>query len=189
MSVAPQLDRLEHSILELRVEFERFFNGDRPTPPEGVRTRIQTVFRRLRSGNQIRDPADHYRLSQLEARFNSYSELYNRRVREREEGDRRARFTATPAFDPAAGVVVEEWGFEPGAAEALYRGLAAGHGAPGFDLETFRGYLDRQLETIRTKTGCSRVQFRLAAEGGKTKLKAKPLPGSGTAPESRGDIQ
>ena len=39
----------------------------------------------------------------------------------------------------------------------------------------FRGYLAQQIESIRLKTGCDAVQFRIATEDGKLKLKAKPV--------------
>jgi hypothetical protein len=61
------------------------------------------------------------------------------------------------------------------AVEALYQGLARGGGGPRFDLESFRAYLDQQVGAMREKTGCSRVRFRLEPDGGKLKLKAKPL--------------
>lgn len=178
MSVERQIDRLERQIRELKVEFERFFAGDLTVPPEPLRGEIQAGLRRLRESRTLRAAADHFRLSQLEARFASFSELFNRRLREREEGSRRRRpVPGLPLHDPASGVVLGE-SIEPGAAEALYRGLVDGSSrSPAFDFPTFCDYLERQLAAIRAKTGCERVQFRLAAEGGETKLKAKPLPG------------
>ena len=46
---------------------------------------------------------------------------------------------------------------------------------PKMDLERFGAYLERQAESIRSKTGCREIQFRLAVEDGKMKLKAKPI--------------
>ena len=46
------------------------------------------------------------------------------------------------------------------------------------DLGSFRAYLGKQVDAIRQKTGCSDVQFRLALEDGKLKLKARPLAAS-----------
>jgi hypothetical protein len=65
---------------------------------------------------------------------------------------------------------------EPDAVAALYGALSRQKsGAPAMELDAFRGYLARQIESIRIKTGCEAVQFRLAAEEGKLKLKAKPV--------------
>jgi hypothetical protein len=45
------------------------------------------------------------------------------------------------------------------------------------DYQSFCRYLERQAEAIRARTGCSGVRFRLASEGGRIKLKAKPIAG------------
>lgn len=82
---------------------------------------------------------------------------------------------SAPKLDPMAGVVITDR-LEPDAVDALYRALSREQGgAATMELETFRGYIARQIETIRVKTGCEAVQFRLAAEHGKLKLKAKPV--------------
>ena len=43
-------------------------------------------------------------------------------------------------------------------------------------IDSFQTYLRRQTEAIRQKTGCDEVQFRVAEEDGKLKLKARPVP-------------
>ena len=61
--------------------------------------------------------------------------------------------------------------------EALFDGLyRQAKRPPTADLETFHAYIAQQLAAIRQKTGCTEVQFRIATEDGKLKLKAKPLP-------------
>ena len=170
------LDRLARDVKQLQVDFERFFSGALPFLPEELRGSIQAQLRHLRGAN-LTAAADNFRLGDLEARFNTYNELFNRRLREREEGRRAAR-PAPPAaerrFDPRQGIVVAG-AVEPEAAAALYQGLATGGEAPRFDLGTFQSYLDRQVAAIRGKTGCAEVQFRLAEEDGKLKLKARPI--------------
>lgn len=177
------LDQLGQDIRRLQVDFERFFNGGLPLPPEELRTRIQTQIRTLRN-IKITSSVDSFRLGDLEARFNSYNELFNRRVRDREEGRHRpARFAAAEEksrYDPAAGIVVGER-MDPQAVEALYQGLAGRGEGPKFDLDSFQTYLARQVAALREKTGCSEVQFRLADEDGKLKLKARPVAGKSSS--------
>lgn len=172
-AVRDALNKLEHGIRELRVEFERFFNGALPVPPVELKERLQTALRRLRD-RPIHNLADRFRLQQLEARFNTYSELQNRRLRTREEGRAAVAVPAAgPRFDLALGVVLDP--SLPGdAVEALFAGLARGDGAR-FDLDSFRSYLTQQLAAIRAKTGCEEVRFRLVEEDGQTRLKAKPI--------------
>ncbi len=185
-SAAHQLDQLADAIEKFKVDFERFLAGATLIPPEEQRMKLVRDLRELR-GLNLRASADQFRLAALEARFNSYSELFNRRLRDREEGrgvrHPRPVRPAHPADDPhrqldaATGVVVTDR-LEPDAVDALYQSLArrsGSGGSPAMELTTFRGYLSQQIESIRQKTGCGAVQFRIATEDGKIKLKAKPV--------------
>lgn len=173
------LDQLGRDIQQLRVDFERFFNGALPFPPEELRGRVQAQIRQLRGMSNLATAVDSFRLSDMEARFNSYNELFNRRVRDAEEGRSSAARQAPPppsrGYDPAQGIVFGDR-VDPEAAEALYQGLVSAPGdTPRFDLDSFQTYLARQVTAIREKTGCTEVQFRLATEDGKIKLKARPV--------------
>jgi len=169
------LDQLGRDIRQLQVDFERFFNGALPFPPEELRTRVQNQLRQLRNLN-LTAAVDSFRMADLEARYNTYNELWNRRVRDQEEGRHGAVRPAgpqAPRYDVERGILVDG-PVAPEAAEALYQGLARSE-APKFDLDSFRVYLERQAAAIRTRTGCGQVQFRLADEDGKLKLKARPV--------------
>ncbi len=176
-SFGDTLDHLHRDLQQLRVDFERFFNGSLPFPPDELRGRVQAQLRSLRGVN-LTTAVDSFRLGDMEARFNSYNELFNRRLRDLEEGRHAVVRHAAPAarrHDPFSGILFGER-IDPEAAEALYRGLAAVPGdSPRFDLDSFQTYLARQVAAIRDKTGCSEVQFRLASEDGKLKLKARPV--------------
>lgn len=182
---APNLDsrlaQLAEGIEQFRVDTERFFNGGLSLPPEELRSRLQAMLRELRSMT-LRAAADQYRLGTLEARFNSFSELFGRRLREREEGrgapvPRAAAAPAKPAYDAREGIELRAagTGAEAAAVEALWSGLAAAGGGRRLELETFRGYVAKQLDEIRAKTGAAAVQFRVVEEDGRLKLKAKPI--------------
>lgn len=179
-ALSETLDQLGQDIRKLQVDFERFFNGGLHLPPEELRTRIQNQIRALRNLT-LTTSVDNFRLGDLEARFNSYNELFNRRVRDREEGRHLAARPAVaerPRYDPEAGIVFGAK-VDPEAVEALYQGLAGRGEGPKFDLDSFQTYLARQAAALREKTGCNEVQFRLANEDGKLKLKARPVPAKG----------
>jgi len=213
-TVSESIDHLAGEIRQLRVDFERFFSGALLIPPDELRRRVQARLRQLRSLNSM-SAVDRFRLGDLEARHNSYDELFTRRLRDREEGRLRggpvpiAAMAAMAAMAPTtlltpppprpvsppggapgdpgdpgapgAGSIVIGADLDPRAVAALYEQVTAA-GAPGggaegprFDLASFGSYLQRQSAAIRAKTGCAEVQFRLAAEDGKLKLKARPL--------------
>ncbi len=170
------LDRLSHDIDRLKVDFDRFFNGALEIPPDDDRDAIRDTIRQLHASNTT-SHADIFRLSSLEARFNSVSELANRRLRDRETGPRtRPGASAEPAPPSArAGVAVDE-NPTAQAAEALFNELyRLADRDPKTDLESFRQYLASQVVRIRESTGCDKVEFRVASVDGKMKLKARPL--------------
>jgi hypothetical protein len=160
-------------IEKFKLEADRFLNGAQVLLPDELRARIQRDLRDLRNRN-LKTAAEQFRLSTLEARYNSLAERFGRRLREREEGQRGIRpLPAARRYDPSAGIVLDE-SLDPDAVAALAAGLAKG-GAPAPDLETFRAYLGKQLAQVLARTGAREVQFRLAVEDGRAKLKAKPL--------------
>ena len=174
-------DRVERRIEQLKVEYYRFFAGDLKQPPTPLHDEIQAEMRRLRAIN-MRRSVDGFRFGALEARLNSYGEMFGRKLRNMEEGKVAPRHPSRPdmpRYDPDAGVVVSPR-LEGDAVEALFQGLVNRNprGAT-MDLDTFRTYLERQLAQIRDKTGCAAVQFRVVDEEGKVKLKAKPVGTSG----------
>ncbi len=166
------IDRLAVSIQRFRVDSQRFFAGDLKLPPDELREKITSDLRRLR-GASLKGAAVNFRLGTLEAKFQSHLDLFGRRLRVREKGEIGSPAGAKkPATDPSKGVVLGA-GANVSAVDALYHGLYRRN--PKMDLEKFRAYINRQAEVIRGKTGCHEIQFRIAVQDGKTKLKAKPI--------------
>ncbi len=172
----------EQGIQKLRVEFEKFFSGVESVPPEALRQSVETQIRNLKSANLT--GVESFRASSVEARFNSYSEMFARRLRRIEEGrpirPRKAAIETNvqARTDPRRGVCLDQE-LEHRGVEALYRGLYGNKGAVEFD--SFRDYLAKNLAAIRQRTGCNEAEFRLVHEDGKAKLKVKPLAASRAA--------
>ncbi len=166
---------MSRDLQKLRIDFQLFLAGSNPVPPDELRERIAAHLRDLRSLNLA--AADSFRLGTFEAQYNSLGELHGRRLREREEGRHataRVAESREAVHDAAAGIAVGR-SSDARALEALYSGLYAAAGSSRVDFDSFRGYIEGQVEAIRQKTGCSQVVFRVANEDGRLKLKAKPL--------------
>lgn len=179
MEIQASIERLDRDIQQLKIDFERFFNGNLPIPPEEFRQGVRQQIRALRS-SPIQTLVDRFRLNTLEARFNTLNELFNRRLREREEGamaqPKVVAPTTQPSYDPYQGVVVGE-APPPEAIQALFRELYDDDApAANANFAKFQTYLLRQMVTIRERSGCSEVKFRITNEDGQLKLKAKPIP-------------
>lgn len=176
------LDRLDAAIRQLETDYRRYFAGDLPLAPEELENQIRATLRRLRN-TPAKRAADGFRLGALEARFNSYAEMFRRRYREREEGRAIGRPTtfSAPTSQPTApiyrrddGVVVDDRA-DRAVVRALWEDLSKAGGAGSMDADALATYLERQTEAIRAKTGRSKVQFRIVEEEGRLKLKARPL--------------
>jgi hypothetical protein len=172
-----ELDLLERAIRDLKIEFDKFFNGARPVPPEDLRSQIQRRFQRLR-GRRMRAFADQFRLNTLETKLNVLNEYWNRRLREIERAAQRRPPSHLPAAsgpDAATGINLDGTS-NRAQVEALYNKLYSSSGRrKKTDFDSFRSYLDTQIVKLREKTGCKQVQFRVTGEGGSLKLKAKPV--------------
>jgi hypothetical protein len=190
------LDALDAGLQEFRLQFGRFFAGDLPTPPEELRQQLLARLRAARGGTgsghgpgAVRSVADTFRLTQLEAQFNTYNELFNRRLRRREEGPRRSgtfaagRPASRPVRDAAPAPRPVAPAPEPGSLssqriEELHRQLyprGAHDGAP--DLAQFGALLSSQAESLRQRTGCRDVTFRVSEDGGRRRLLVKAVAG------------
>jgi len=172
----PELDVIEQNLKTLRIEYEKYFNGANDLPPGALQAQLERMIRLTRT--RLRTSIDRFRFSSLEAQFNSYNEMFNRRVRALEEGRTlRPRTAPAPSGAPDISEGVRVSGSIGEAdADALYKALYGG-GSAKVGPEAFREYLNRQTAKIQERTGCSEVQFRLTEEDGKPKLKAKPLRG------------
>lgn len=175
MKTNPHLDSLEENIRLLKLEYDKYFVGANDLPPVSQQEQLQRTVRTLRG--QMQGSVDRFRLSSLEARLNSYVEMFNRRVRAIEEGRERRggiRMDYTPPkHDPMSGITI---GQQVGEAEAaaLYAPLFDEQ-AKKIDLPSFQKYLQKQADQLRSKAGCEQVKFRLSREKGRLKLKARPV--------------
>ena len=185
--ILQQLDTLERDLRSMRIEFEKFFAGGADVAPEAL---VFELARRIRDLRLLtHGVAEAFRLGSLEAQFNSYREMFQRRLRSRELGAEGPR-PPLPAedepqprekvvIDPRQGIVVRER-VPSEVAEALHRELSQGNSKLGkVDATTLLGFLERQAADLRARTGCVSVRFRLVHEEGELRLKAKPVSAGG----------
>jgi hypothetical protein len=171
-----RLTQLGERIRLLKIEYDKFLNRAIPTPPDDFRAELYNELRALRA-QPTTSFADNYLMGALEARLNSLSELYTRRLREAEMGlaPGRPSHLSTPHYDPYRGVVFGDE-VSSDAAHALYRELyPSDERRARTDFSTFLHFLEQKASTIRNLTGCSEVQFRIDARDGRLALKAKAI--------------
>ena len=197
MALQEDLERLDVSIRQLLVKWELFFNGAEKKPPSELQAQVEALVRRY-SNVEIRNNGERFRYQGLSARFSTFNELWQKKLRAREEGklfgqhglraERLPPPVAPPlavappppsarAAAPAGEIRVSDPSRDGAAVRALYERFVeeqrrAGEGqTPPF--ETFSALIAKQTERIRAEKGAQAVDFRLDTKDGKVSLKAR----------------
>lgn len=121
ISIDRELNDLERGITSLRIEYERFFGGELKKAPVVSRRSIEETLRRL-GNSEIDKAAERFRLGSLQSRYNSFAELWEKRLQAREEGHAGPvrRLASVQAPPPGKGPETA-----PKAKPAATRGVAA----------------------------------------------------------------
>lgn len=180
MDLEQKIQLLERDLREQVKNWERFFSGGLRVPPEVERARFAQRLRSLAEQGFNRR-ADQFRVEQLQHRFMTYSQNWERMLREREEG-RSVRpegvgsHVTHPQVEEANGPTLTS--VEPAGGGSLYDRYVSAKRQLGLDVRLNRLEFDRQLEQQRAelqqKLG-REVQFEVRVEDGKVKLAARKI--------------
>jgi hypothetical protein len=190
--LSDDLDRLDTLLRQLQVKWDMFFSGAERKPPSDLQGQVELILKRY-GNSQIRNNAEHFRFQSLTARYATFNELWQKRLRAREEGKafgvhglRAEQMPPSPPTAPAGERPAASRGTEyrvagdardGSAIRALYESFAderslAGQG-PAPDFDSFRQLIRQQTERLRAQKGAQAVDFRLETRDGKVSLKAR----------------
>jgi hypothetical protein len=99
-NVERELKSLEIELRRLEAEYNMYFAGRSPRPPIETRRRVSGMVRHL-DRQHLGNYAERFRFTALQTRFQSFSELWDRGMRARDEG-RPGPFVARPTQSSAA---------------------------------------------------------------------------------------
>ncbi|MFC1849755.1 MXAN_5187 C-terminal domain-containing protein [candidate division CSSED10-310 bacterium] len=85
MGIPEDLVLLEKNIEKLKFEYDQYFQGVIKIPPHTIKAAVDRLIRKYQS-TQISNSALRFRYQNLVYRYNSLGELWNRRLRMKEEG-------------------------------------------------------------------------------------------------------
>ena len=190
MALQDDLDRIDVMLRQLQVKWDLFFNGSEKKPPTELQTQVDVLIKR-HSNAEIRNNGDRFRFQGLSARYTTFNELWQKKLRAREEGrlfgmhGLKAEKMVPPSpplnlsFKPEAPPEfrVTDPSRDTAAVRALYerfveeRRRVGESAAPAFD--AFQALIGKQAQKIRQEKGAQAVDFRLETKDGKVSLKAK----------------
>ena len=175
--------RLEQDIMKLKAAYDQYFTGIERRPPEKLAEKVAREVRTLTS-TVMTNTALRFRSQQAISRYNSYSQYWQRNLRELEEGRkprrRVTRTTATPVPEETASGVYEisTQSKDKGEMDKLFSALNQEYQRLGngkaLDMKKVRSALEQQAKAIREKYGSEKVAFKVVNEGGKVTIKAGP---------------
>jgi hypothetical protein len=180
MTVDEELSKIEDGIRRLKIEYEAYFSGGNPRPPNDLVFRVETSVKRLTDGTRM-SFAQRYRFNQLVQKYAVNNDLWRRKLKEKEEG--RGRFPARrrEAEAPTAGgpvqVVCADPDKEQEKVDQLLKAVVEARrqvGARVDDLDplSFKKFLGEKTREVKQSLGCDKVQFSVSVEEGKVKFKA-----------------
>src|SRR5258708_30330727 len=70
---------------QLQIEWEKFFSGVERKAPAELRTKLEALIRRY-AGAEMRNNMERFRYQNLTARYNTFNEMWNKKLRALEEG-------------------------------------------------------------------------------------------------------
>ncbi len=85
MPLSEDLDRLDTAIRQLQVKWDLFFAGAEKKPPTELQAQVEALVRRW-ANQEIRNNGERFRYQGLTARYATFNELWQKRLRAREEG-------------------------------------------------------------------------------------------------------
>jgi hypothetical protein len=188
-TIENELAVLERGLQRLHVEYERFFTGDVKLPPTDTRRRVEDLLKRV-AGLNLERAAERFRLQNIQNRFQSLTELWEKRLAARDEGrsvtgrlPRSRREPAAPPPRDAEGSTSVR-GRERADLMPLFERYCTARRALGEDVsrlryERFEELVRRQATEIRKTTGSKRLVFEIQTVDGKVRLVGRPAPAKG----------
>ena len=179
--IEEDLATIELRLRQLKIEYDRFFNGGLKLPPWMLRGQLDRMVRKY-SNITMRNFADRFRFNTLVTRYHAYVELWGRKMRDQEEGDRpglAARSRHQVAEQLVARVRVKDPGANPDQLREIYqkfvesRKLRERKKKP-VSFDKFVRGITRQAVQLRKSSGCAEIELRLVIKNDQVQLKARP---------------
>jgi hypothetical protein len=181
VTVDEDFNKLDDDLRRLKIEYEVYFNGGSPRPPHDTLYRVENTIKRYSSDQSKLNFSQRFRFTSLAQKYAVNSNLWRRKLQEKEEGRSLTGPQKRPAELPVDEGTVRVVCSDPDAeTEKVSRLLQAmqearrrvGESADSIDASAFHKFIKNKTKQVRDTLGCDKVQFTVSVEGGKVKFKA-----------------
>ena len=179
MTIDEQISQLETNLRRLKIEYDIFFNGASPRPPSDTHWRVDTLVKRLSDGSKM-NFGQRFRFTALAQRYALYNQMWQQKVRSKEEGPRRtaAELREEEKKEPAFQVQWKDPAAEPEKVDKLYEALVKakrklGEDADSIAQDAFKRFVQQKTDQLKRDFRCQNVEYVVEVEDGQVKLRAK----------------
>lgn len=183
-----ELELLEAELKRLEAEYNMYFAGRLPRPPWETRGRVNAMVRRL-DNTHIPNTGSRFRFNTLQSRFQTFSDLWDRGLKAKEEGRPGPfSFLRPPSDEPKQrrplDRILHVTTFsdpmrEMDKLQELYESLAEARrevGEAAIPFHKFADLIKTQVGSFKQK-GTPEVAFRVAVKHGKVAFTARAMKG------------
>jgi len=182
--LSAELDKLDEDMTNLQVLYEKYFLGIDRMPPDEPRRKLSKRLRELRT-TPVRNTGVKFRINTLFAKLISFERLWDRTLREIEEGTyKRDVFKAkyrmnrrdneAPAVRPAARTELSDDKLRRLFDTYLVARQRTGESTEGITFEGVASRIRAQVPQLMAKHQAKSVEFKVVIKGGRAILKAIP---------------
>ena len=112
MTVDEEFNKLDDDLRRLKIEYEVYFNGGSPRPPHDTLYRVENTIKRYSSDQSKLNFSQRFRFTNLAQKYAVNSNLWRRKLQEKEEGrsltGAQKRPTESPVDDGTVRVVCSD---------------------------------------------------------------------------------
>jgi hypothetical protein len=168
--------RLKQKMKQLETEYEQWFSGALPKPPWETQKAVENIVR-FYSRNPPPSLAEQSVFQMHQAKYNVYSEMWNRRIRLKEEGrlptgkEERVRRDVPPSAEE--GKARERDSFQDVFDSYVAAKQKTGQSAGKLSYDNFKRQLQARAQQLRVERGYKDVDFGVSIKDGKVSLVAR----------------
>jgi hypothetical protein len=173
---------LEIKTNQLKLDYEKYFLGTRPTEPAMLRAEVQKMYVKW-SNTRLTNTALRFKFNSLNGRYQAFKRRWDNILRQIDAGTYKRHVFKADLHDRERGIGVEaskgNAGKPTGGTSSTdlfetYRDalMATGQDASKISPAKLQAAIRKQEDAVKKKLGCERVDFKVVVQGGKVKLKA-----------------
>ncbi len=181
MTIEEELNRLEDNLRRLKIEYEIYFNGGAPRPPNDLVFRVEKTIKKVSAGTGELTFQQRFRFNQLTQSYAIRNDLWRKKLKMKEEGLQPASaHLHSGAAGPGPVSVFSPFSIEwsdpdqdkvEQLLEAVVRAkAAAGQSADDLDPQIFADFIRDKTSQLKETLECGQVRFSVTVEEGRVKL-------------------